>query len=186
MKSGLFPGNRYRGVLLVCLLACMARQAIAFDDGESGWEPRSFQAPEPWQELDSGLPAYPQEKNLLNTGVNTAGRPYTIYLDAPSISADADQVVRYTVVIVSDDGIWNVSHEGLHCGKKAYRRYAYGMNGEWQELADSPWLPLDGAGINAYRKTFYMNYMCDPTQPFLQPEQIIRKFRSRRLMVGDG
>jgi len=181
MKSGLFPGNRYYGVLLVCLLA---GQAAAVEEGEYGWEPRSFQAPEPWRELDSELPAYPQEKQLVDTGVSTAALPYTIYVDAPSISVDEDQVVRYTVVIVSDDGIWNVSNEGLHCGKKAYRRYAYGMNGEWQKLADSPWLPLDGAGINAYRKTFYMDYMCDPTKPFLQPEQIIKKFTSRRL-VGD-
>ncbi len=173
-------------MLLVCLLVCVAGQAAAFDEGESGWEPRSFRAPEPWHELDSELPAFPQEKQLVDTGVSTAAFPYTIYVDAPSISVNEDQVVRYTVVIVSDDGIWNVSHEGLHCGKKAYRRYAYGMNGEWQELTDSPWLPLDGAGINAYRKNFYMNYMCDPTKPFLQPEQIIRRFRSRRLMVDDG
>jgi len=186
MKSGLFPGNRYRGALLICLLACLAGQAAAFDDGESGWEPRSFQAPGAWRELASELPAYPLKKNLLNTGVSTSGLPYTIYLDAPSISADEDQVVRYTVVIASDDGIWNVSHEGLHCGKMAYRRYAYGMNGEWQELVDSPWLPLDGAGINAYRMTFYMNYMCDPTSPQLQPDQIIRKFRSRSLVADDA
>jgi len=186
MKSGLFPGNRYRGVLLVCLLACMAEQAPAFESGESGWEPRSFQAPEPWQELGSGLPAYPQKENLLDTGVSTAGRPYRIYLDTPSLSVAEDQVVRYTVVIISDDGIWNVTHEGLHCGEQAYRRYAYGVNGEWQELGDSPWLPLDDSGINAYRRKFYLNYMCDPASPYLQqPEQIIRKFRSRRMIIGD-
>jgi hypothetical protein len=184
MKSGLFPGIHYSAVLLTCLTAGMAGHVSAEDD-EPGWQSHSFQAHEPWRELDSELPAYPQEKNLLDTGISHGGSSYRFYLDTGSLSVAEDDVVRYTVVIVSEDGIWNVSHEGLHCGKKAYRRYAYGMNGEWQDLADTPWMPLDGAGINAYRKTFYMDYMCDPTSPMLQPEQIIRKFRSRRLVVDD-
>jgi hypothetical protein len=185
MKSGLFPGNRYRGVLLVCLLACMVGQAVAFEDGESGWEPRNFQAAEPWRELDSELPAYPLEKNLIDTGVSKSGGPYRIYLDTQSLSVAEDGVVRYTVVIVSDDGIWNVTHEGLHCGKNMYRRYAYGMNGDWQELPDSPWLPLKGVGINAYRKTFYVDYMCNPYGAYMQPDEIIRKFRSRRMVIDE-
>jgi hypothetical protein len=185
MKSGLFPAKNLTRVLLICLLVFMTGQAAGFDDAESGWVPRNFQEPEPWRELDSELPAYPQEQNLLDTGLSSAGRPYRIFLDVPGLSVTDDQVVRYTVVIISDDGIWNVSHEGLHCGKKAYRRYAYGTNGEWQELGDSPWLPLDDSGINAYRRTFYMNYMCDPASPYQQPEQIIRKFRSRRMIIGD-
>jgi hypothetical protein len=185
MKSGLFPGSCHPGVLLVYLLACLAGQAAAFEDGESGWEQPSFQTPEPWRELDSELPAYPLEKNLIEAGVSRSGSPFRIYLDAPSLSVAADRVVRYTVVIISNDGIWNVSHEGLHCGKQAYRRYAYGMNGEWQELPDSPWLPLRGRGVNAYRKTFYDNYMCDPSGPYLQPDQIIREFRSRRMVIDE-
>ena len=183
MKTGLFPGKHYHAVLLVCLLAGMAGQVAGFERGESGWEPRNFQAPEPWRELDSELPAYPLEKNLIKAGVRRSVSPYSIYLDAQSLAATEDQVVRYTVVIVSDDGIWNVSHEGLHCGKKAYRRYAYGMDGEWQELPDSPWLPLKGRGINAYRISFYNNYMCNPSGPYLTPEQIIREFRTRRMVI---
>lgn len=185
MKTGLFPGKHYYAVLLVCLLACMAGQAAGFEDGESGWQPHTFQAPEPWRELDSELPAYPLEKNLIDTGVSKSGGPYRIFLDTQSLLLAEDGVVHYTVVIVSDDGIWNVTHEGLHCGKNAYRRYAYGMNGEWQELTDSPWLPLKGVGVNAYRKTFYSNYMCDPFGPYLQPNEIIRKFRSRRMVIDE-
>jgi len=185
MKSALFPGIHCRGVLLVCLLACLAGQAAAVDDAESGWEPRSFKEAAPWRELDSELPAYPLEKNLIKAGVRRSVSPYSIYLDAQSLAATEDQVVRYTVVIVSDDGIWNVSHEGLHCGKKAYRRYAYGMDGVWQELPDSPWLPLEGRGINAYRISFYNNYMCNPSGPYLTPEQIIREFRTRRMVIDE-
>jgi len=185
MKTGLFPGRHFSGVLLVGLLACLAGQVAAIDEGESGGEQRSFQEAAPWRELDSELPAYPLEKNLIEAGVRRSVSAYRIYLDTQSLSVAEDQVVRYTVVIVSDDGIWNVSHEGLHCGKKAYRRYAYGMDGRWQELADSPWLPLQGRGITAYRNTFYNNYMCNPSGPYLQPEQIISEFRSRRMVIDE-
>jgi hypothetical protein len=185
MKSGLFPALTLTRVLLICLLVLVTGQAAGNDDAESGWQPRNFQKPEAWRELDSELPAYPLEQNLLDTGASSAGRPYRIFLDVPALSVTDDQVVRYTVVIISDDGIWNVTHEGLHCGKEAYRRYAYGVNGEWQELGDSPWLPLDNSGINGYRRKFYVNYMCDPASPYQQPEQIIRKFRSRRMIIGD-
>ena len=181
MKSGLFPGNYCHGVLLSFLLACLAGQAAGSGEDESGWVPQPFQAPEPWRELDSELPAYPQDKNLLETGDGTSRRPFRFYLDVPSVSVTDDQVVRYTVVIISDDGIRNVTHEGLRCGEKAYRRYAYGINGEWHKLSDSPWLPLSGDGMNAYRSFYYENYMCDPASPYLQPEQIIRKFRLRRM-----
>jgi len=173
-------------MLLVSLLACFAGQAAGgYEEGESGWQQRTFQAPEQWRELDSGLPEYPLEKNLIDTGVSKPGSPYRIYLDAQSLSVAEDGVARYTVVIVSDDGIWNVSHEGLHCGKSAYRRYAYGMNGKWQELPDSPWQPLESRGVNAYRKSFYTDYMCDPSGPYLQPDEIIRRFRSRRMVIDE-
>lgn len=172
-------------MLLSCLLACLAGKAAGYDGSENGWTPRAFQAPDPWQELDSELPAYPLEENLVDTGVRPGGSSYRIYVDSKSLTVSEDQIVHYTVVVISEDGIWNVTNEGLHCGNKVYRRYAYGVNGEWQSLGDTPWQPLEGVGINAYRKTFYMHYMCVPSGPYLQPEQILRKFRSRRMVIDE-
>jgi len=171
--------------MLLCLLAGAHLPAAGFDDAEMGWTPGTFQEAEPWKEGDSGLPAYPQKANLIRFDSKDAGGPYTIFLDAPSVAVGEDQVVRYTVVIVSDSGVWNVSYEGLHCGNKTYRRYAYGVDGAWQQLADSPWLPLDSRGLFAYRHNFYLDYMCNPSGAYLQPEQIISKFRSRKVLIGD-
>jgi len=172
-------------LLFVCLFAGMAGQAMAFDDAESGWEPRSIIEPEPWRELDGELPPYPVESHLIETGISSSGGPYRIYLDSQSLSVTEDQVVRYTVVIVSDAGVWNVTHEGLHCGKKTYRRYAVGMDGKWQDLPDSRWLPLRDHGVTTYRKAFYNNYLCNPSGPYPKPEQIIRKFRSHRMLIDE-
>ena len=81
-------------------------------------------------------------------------------------------------MIVSESGAENVSHEGLHCGERKFRRYAYGVNGSWQELAGSSWQPLKGGGVYGYRKEFYRDYMCDPVNPVTHVRQILVKFRS--------
>jgi len=185
MTSGQLTATHLARLLLLCLLAGTHFQAAAFDDEDAGWTTHHHVEDEPWRESDGELPPYPQEAGLIEFGTRDAGSAYRIMIDAPSVSVGDDQVVRYTVVIISGAGVWNVSHEGLHCGNKVYRRYAYGVNGQWQELADSPWLPLDSRGMYAYRRAFYLEYMCDPSGPFLQPAQIIRKFRTRKMLIGD-
>ena len=86
--------------------------------------------------------------------------------------------MHYTVVMISSDGVWNVSNEGLHCGEKKYRRYAYGSGEEWRKLENSPWLPVSGVGVYQYRRIFYNDYMCDQTEPYRDAREIINKFRA--------
>ena len=91
----------------------------------------------------------------------------------------------HTVVIISSTGIWNVSNEGLHCGERKYRRYAYGYEGEWRKLENSPWSPVGGLGVNRYRKVFYNEYMCKQDEPYNNARQIIGKFRSPGFEIDD-
>ena len=85
-----------------------------------------------WQEQGSQLPAYPQDGRLLELNMDTTG--FRTYIDPQSLTAGADKVVRFTSVLVSASGVWNVTYEGLHCGEKSYRRFAYGSAGQWHEL----------------------------------------------------
>jgi hypothetical protein len=164
--------------LYASLLLLVSPLAVGLDDEYTGWTPRNFVEPDPWQEQQAALPAYPEQDRLLEVAINTGGQPYKIYVDPDSLSMGEDQVARYTVVIISSSGVWNVSYEGLHCGQRAYRRYAYGIDGQWQPLDDSSWRPLSGAGMNKYRVTFYNVYMCSPTEPFRTVSQVLQKLRS--------
>lgn len=185
MKTGQRTGDRHPRLPVAALLAVIFAQAAAFDDPDTGWTPGTFQEPEPWRELDSELPDWPREEDLLEVGSGGSGVPYRVYVDPASLTAGEDQIVRYTVVIVSPAGVRNVFYEGLHCGEKAYRRYAYGLDGEWRELGDADWHTLDSNGMFAYRRSFYFDYMCNPSGPYLQAEEIIHKLRSRRMVIGD-
>jgi len=149
----------------------------AVEDEPMGWA-HSYSGEEPaWQELEGELPAYPVKDNLLEVDAGTEGLQYTVYLDELSLAKSEDGVVRYTVILVSSTGIWNVSNEGLHCGEKMFRRYAYGIDGRWQPLHDSSWKPLRGRGANKYRTVFYKKYICDPTHLQESPRQILDRFR---------
>lgn len=162
---------------MMLLLLIASSPVFAFDDESTGWAPRYIEEPsDNWLEQEGELPAYPEKGNLLEVDAGTEGLQYTVYLDKPSLTKGDDGVVRYTVVLVSSTGVWNVTHEGLHCGERKYRRYAYGVDDKWQPLLDSSWSPLRGNGANQYRLVFYEKYICDPTRLEQSARQILDRF----------
>lgn len=180
MKTALLSTMHACKALIACLpLLLVSPLATGYDDDSEGWMPRTFVAPDPWQEQGAGgLPAYPEEGRLLEVASSTGGQPYRVYIDPDSLTMGDDRVARYTVVLVSSSGIWNVSYEGLHCGERAYRRYAYGFDGQWQLLDDKSWRPVTGLGTNRYRKAFYEIYMCSPSEGYQTAGQVLQKLRS--------
>jgi len=177
MKAAKFYTSLFSKPLCVLLLVIPAL-ASGDDEDTNTWIPETFQEPGPWREQQVELPAYPQKQRLLDTRSNTGGHAYRVYLDPLSLVRGDDAVVRYSVVIVSESGVENVAYEGLHCGKNEYRRYAYGVNEAWHELADSPWYPITGRGVYRYRKVFYRHFMCDPANPVTSVKQILARIRS--------
>ena len=153
---------------------------FAFSDAEDspGWTPKHIQSAKPWKEQQTELPAYPEKAHLLQVNISTGGQSFALFIDPRSVRIGDDSVVRYTVVMISPAGVWNVSHEGLHCGERRYRRYAYGYEGEWRKPGDTPWLPVSGLGVHQYRRMFYNDYMCNQATPYSNARQIIEKFRS--------
>ena len=179
MKPALYINSFTRRIIagMLSLLVVAAPAVSALDDEPTGWGPKYSEQPDAWQELEGKLPAYPVKNNLLEVDAGTDGLQYTVYLDEPSLVKGDDNVVRYTVVLVSSTGVRNVTHEGLHCGERKYRRYAYGVDDQWQPLPDSPWKPLRGRGANKYRLVFYEKFICDPTRLNQSARQILDRFR---------
>jgi hypothetical protein len=178
MKSGLSL-NLLPGALL-CLVVLYSQPAYAVElDAEEtgGWTQNYIEKQEDeWLELDANLPPYPEEKNLLDLKIGTDGMQYAVKLDKPSLVRGKDGVVRYTVVLVPPSGLWNVSNEGLRCGEKVYRRYAYGIDGKWQPLENSPWQEVRGSGANRYRRILYFDFFCNPMKPEQTVQEMINSF----------
>ena len=178
MKSAQFSSPYASTALFVAVLFCIPAVSLASDDEELGWQQDYIEKQESPQELelDVALPAYPEKKNLMDLKIATDGMQYTVYLDKPSLVLADDGVVRYTVILVPPSGIWNVTYEGLRCGEKQYRRYAYGIDGGWQPLNTSPWRDVQGSGANRYRRILYENYFCNPMRPFQSAGQMLDSF----------
>jgi len=166
------------GILLSCVLLLVPCAASAekfpAGDGPVGFGPQSTTDKPEWQEQSPRLPDWPQADRLIELDVNTGGAPFRILVDPASISVGKDSVVRFTSVLVSSSGVWNVTYEGLHCGERLYRRLAYGSRERWHELPASGWLPLVNDGIGRYRYVLYNYFMCNPYAAQKDPGQIIQ------------
>ena len=177
MKTGLLIQPSLSLALFVTVLICVPVMASAYDAEETGgWQQNYIEKPDVWEELDAALPGYPEKKNLMDLGIATDALQYTVYLDKPSLLLGEDGVVRYTVVLVSAADVWNVSNEVLRCGEKQFRRYAYGVDGNWQPLSNSPWRDIRGSGANRYRQILYADYFCNLTRPYQSAEEMIGRF----------
>jgi hypothetical protein len=180
MKPRQFFNPRSVCVAALCLLLkpVTAMSGDTFEDGPAETYRESADAHEPWQARAVELPAYPEKTgSLIELNISTAGLPYRLYVDPASLTVGDDRVVRFTTVMISPTGVWNVSYEGLHCGERTYRRLAYGSTGEWHPLKNSPWLPVTGQGVNQYRKFLYEVYLCDTTAGYKGADELVRKLR---------
>ena len=167
-------------VTACCLLLSPAvfSEDTTFEDGPVGFDRGMQLEKTPWQEGSIDLPAWPGKlSQLIELNVSTAGLPYRVYLDPASLVTGSDRVVRYTSVLVSSSGVWNVTYEGLHCGERKYRRFAYGDNGQWQVIANSTWEPVTVRGVGQYRKVLYDVYFCDVGNRYLETGELVRRLR---------
>ena len=123
------------------------------------------------------IPPYPADENLQELRLRVPTLPLTVYLDRSSVSVDEDGVVRYTAVLESRGGVRNVSYEGIRCGPREYRRYAYGLEGRLQPLPDEPWQHIDAYGVDQFRRALRDDYFCDAVLAPRTEREILRRLR---------
>lgn len=113
-----------------------------------------------WKELESVLPAYPDDQNLVPVPLPPADT-VKAYLDRKSLSRAADRVARYTLVLESSSGTRSVFFEGIRCETREYKTYAIGADGAFQPVKGSAWKRIPYFERNAFRFTLYKHHVCD-------------------------
>ncbi|MBM3341552.1 MAG: hypothetical protein FJY56_05505 [Betaproteobacteria bacterium] len=124
------------------------------------WDYQLDREIKPWAELQTQLPAYPKDENLLrfDMGSATANR---FFIDARSLSVGEDGVVRYALVIKAAGGATNVTFEGIRCNGRQVRIYASGhANGQWSRARNTDWRDIQLREINGYHHTLHRDYFC--------------------------
>ncbi len=116
-----------------------------------------------WNELQHQLPPYPKPENFIP--IPLGGRSSNeFFVDYASVSAGADGVVRYTMVIRSPAGAETVSFEGMRCETGERKLYAFGRKhaegGEWSRNRYARWEPIPGRSLNDFRRELFYHYFC--------------------------
>ncbi|MFA7270965.1 MAG: CNP1-like family protein [Sterolibacterium sp.] len=110
-----------------------------------------------WVELEARLPDYPHAQNLIefDAGAATSNR---YYVDGSTLSVGEDGVVRYVVVVKTSGGATNVNYEGIRCGAKERKLYAFGRSDNmWGKSRTQAWQSIRPG---SYQAVLYKEYFC--------------------------
>jgi hypothetical protein len=142
-----------------------------------GWDYTFDREIKPWAELQTQLPVYPTDNDLipLDVGAATAHR---FFVDGKSVSVGTDGVVRYTLVIKAAGGAVNVSFEGIRCASREQKYYAIGRNDKtWVRARKSQWRNIERKQVNAHHITLATEFMCRGKIMVESAEQIVEALR---------
>ncbi|MDP2792999.1 MAG: CNP1-like family protein [Sulfurisoma sp.] len=150
---------RLLAVLLLALAAECARAGFG-DAAESARE-----------EGEVTLPAFPRDADLLEFYVSaaTANR---FFIDAKSLSAGSDGVVRYVLVVTTSGGATNVTFEGIRCGAREYKLHATGRADRAWSMARNPaWRPIENKAMNRHHAALSRDYFCPLGNPIASADE---------------
>ncbi len=153
-------------VPLLCLLcvpvavSAASRDDTIFDEDVENLRPYKETPGSEWREEDLVLPPYPHDDALIAVDVGHYDFPYRVYVDRTSLSVGEDRVVRYTVVLRSRTGVDNVSFEGIRCSGPQFKRYAYGVKGQFHPVPVNDWAYISRKRQNIYRRVLAEDYFC--------------------------
>ena len=110
-----------------------------------------------WVELEARLPDYPHAQNLIefDAGAATSNR---YYVDGSTLSVGEDGVVRYVVVVKTSGGATNVNYEGIRCGARERKLYAFGRSDNmWGNSRNHAWQSIRPG---SYQAVLYKEFFC--------------------------
>lgn len=119
-----------------------------------------FDNEKPWVELQAQIPAYPKQEEALPFFVSSA-TDNKFFIDPKSISVDADDVVRYTLIVKSPEGAVNITFEGIRCRSQEVKLYAFGKaDGSWSRNRYAKWSPIAYKDRNRQHHMLYDDFFC--------------------------
>jgi hypothetical protein len=137
---------------------------IAKDLGVHQAVGRDVDAPE-WVEEQATPPAFPKDADLVEFYVS-AGTANRFFVDASTLSAGKDGIVRYTLVVKTSGGATNTTYEGIRCKTGEYRLYASGRtDGTWALARIADWRPIENKPVNRHHAALNRDLFCPLATP---------------------
>lgn len=136
------------------LLAATLVSATVFADFEEDYESKQ------WQEIEVQLPAAPKQETLLPFYVSAATEN-RFFIDGATLTVGSDGVVRYVLLVLTPQGVRNVTYEGMRCLTRERRIYASGrQDGSWSKARKNEWVRIQDAYANRQHAALFLEYFC--------------------------
>jgi hypothetical protein len=166
--------------LLAAAIVLLAGSAA---HAQSRFEEEFDDKEKPWQEVAVQLPAAPKTENLLPFYVS-ATTTHSFAIDPRSLTVGADGVIRYTLVTRSQEGVANVSYEGIRCQSFEKKLYAIGRtDGTWSRSRRDQWERIIGNAANRQHAALAKDYFCQELTIAGKAEDILNRIRSQRTLA---
>lgn len=172
-----------RILLLAGALAFVSPVQAAVDENEvpawDGQEPAS----RAWQEAAVPEVRYPKAADLVPLR-GAPGLEVAVFVDARQLDRGQDGVVRYLLVFRAHGGAESVFYEGMRCGVRRWRRYAYGSHGR-MHTAPTDWRPLSQGRVVNLHRLLYEEVFCPAGVEPPDVEAMRDRLRSLTTSVND-
>jgi hypothetical protein len=147
--------------------------------GSSAFEEAFNDDTKTWKEIETQLPAKPNDADLVDFAVSGA-TGYHFGIDRKSLTIGSDGVFRYTLVATSPSGVRNVSYEGIHCQVAQKKTYAIGRaDGTWVRARNSAWTQIEDVYLNRQHAALMKEYFCPESYPARSVDEIIARLKVR-------
>lgn len=139
----------------------------------------------PWKEISVQLPPAPKDEDLLPFYVS-ATATQKFFVDAKSVSVGSDNVVRYTLVSISQEGAKNVSYEGIRCATFEKKIYAIGQeDGSWARSRRNQWDGIIRGYANRQHAALAKDYFCENQVVTGTAEAIVWRLKNKATLTNN-
>ncbi|MEW8507391.1 MAG: CNP1-like family protein [Candidatus Thiodiazotropha sp.] len=170
--------------LTFVLCTTLSQAASILDDDTANdmhWTPET-----PFKEARTSLPESIDMNDLQEFHVGANDPRFRYYIERGSLQTSSDKVTRFVVVIRSHKGVINSSYEGMRCGQRVFKVYAYGGAEKLLAAADSQWRDIPKDEATDYRAALYDDLLCNLlTGQSNPPDAIFRAMDDQRTLGSE-
>ena len=146
--------------LLLAPVGVAQNANVELNDRDTDWSGSPDNYEEPWRESASALPVVPSAENLTMLVSDRFEDEYEYVIDRNSVSLQADQVFRYTVIIRTPTGISNGFYEGIHCETRQFKTYGILTQSGFLQTTNITWQPIPRTGLTIHRAVLLDEFVC--------------------------
>lgn len=132
-----------------------------------------------WAEERVALPTYPEKEKMVNLNFDRPNQKFEFFIDPQTLTVGDDGVIRYVLMLRSSSGSENVMFEGIRCGEKDYKTFAFGTaENSFRQLTRPTWKEITQTSNSWFRHDLWKNYFCfveDRLDTIITREKILRR-----------